>query len=110
MKGLSSADDLSSEGNADLVFVQKVLLKDVSELSNFIDRSQLLASLGGYFIYCHQSWVAFIKVIHSRENKPLLIEFFLSATKERTDAMKTFIVKYIKKHSNLLIVKTRHTR
>lgn len=44
--------------------VQKVLLKDVPELSNHIDRSQLTAPLGGYLIYCHQSWVSFIKVIY----------------------------------------------
>lgn len=43
--------------------LQKVLLKDVSELSNHIDRSQLTAPLGGYLLYCHQSWVSFIKVI-----------------------------------------------
>lgn len=42
---------------------KKVLLKEVSELSNYIDRSQLPASLGGYLMYCHQSWVAFIKEI-----------------------------------------------
>ncbi|XP_029902975.1 uncharacterized protein LOC115356102 isoform X2 [Myripristis murdjan] len=42
---------------------KKVLLKEVSELSSHIDRSQLTASLGGYLIYCHQSWVAFIKEI-----------------------------------------------
>ncbi|KAG7258158.1 hypothetical protein CRUP_031583 [Coryphaenoides rupestris] len=40
-----------------------VLLKDVSELSNCIDRSQLPPCLGGYFMYCHPSWVAFIKEI-----------------------------------------------
>ncbi|XP_028460278.1 uncharacterized protein LOC114572744 isoform X2 [Perca flavescens] len=42
---------------------KKVLLKETSELSNYIDRSQLTAALGGYLIYCHQSWVAFIKEI-----------------------------------------------
>ncbi|KAL7388120.1 hypothetical protein ABVT39_007529 [Epinephelus coioides] len=45
------------------VSFKKVLLKEISELSNYIDRSQLTASLGGYFIYCHQSWVAFVKEI-----------------------------------------------
>ncbi|CAN9507602.1 unnamed protein product [Ophioblennius macclurei] len=40
---------------------KKVLLKEVPELSNHIDRSQLPASLGGYLMYCHQSWVAFVK-------------------------------------------------
>ncbi|XP_071334457.1 uncharacterized protein [Trachinotus anak] len=43
---------------------KKVFLKEISELSNYIDRSQLTASLGGYLIYCHQSWVSFIKEIH----------------------------------------------
>ncbi|XP_073349468.1 uncharacterized protein [Pagrus major] len=42
---------------------KKVLLKEISELSNYIDRSQLTVPLGGYFIYCHQSWAAFIKEI-----------------------------------------------
>ncbi|XP_031722168.1 uncharacterized protein LOC116393742 [Anarrhichthys ocellatus] len=42
---------------------KKVLLKEIPELSNYIDRSQLTASLGGYLVYCHQSWVAFIKEI-----------------------------------------------
>ncbi|XP_041660757.1 uncharacterized protein LOC121521087 [Cheilinus undulatus] len=42
---------------------KKVLLKEISELSNHIDRSQLTAPLGGYLVYCHQSWVAFIKEI-----------------------------------------------
>ncbi|KAI9517156.1 hypothetical protein NQZ68_008412 [Dissostichus eleginoides] len=42
---------------------KKVLLKEISELSNYIDRSQLTPSLGGYLMYCHQSWVAFIKEV-----------------------------------------------
>ncbi|XP_034060407.1 uncharacterized protein KIAA1755 homolog [Gymnodraco acuticeps] len=42
---------------------KKVLLKEISELSNYIDRSQLTPSLGGYLVYCHQSWVAFIKEV-----------------------------------------------
>ncbi|XP_033932068.1 uncharacterized protein [Pseudochaenichthys georgianus] len=42
---------------------KKVLLKEISELSNYIDRSQLMPSLGGYLVYCHQSWVAFIKEV-----------------------------------------------
>ncbi|XP_037305125.2 uncharacterized protein LOC119194817 [Pungitius pungitius] len=42
----------------------KVLLKEIPELSNHIDRSQLTASLGGYLVYCHHSWVAFIKEIN----------------------------------------------
>ncbi|XP_059212986.1 uncharacterized protein LOC131991549 [Centropristis striata] len=45
------------------VSFKKVLLKEISELYNYIDRSQLPASLGGYLIYCHKSWVAFIKEI-----------------------------------------------
>ncbi|XP_035534960.1 proto-oncogene DBL [Morone saxatilis] len=45
------------------VSLKKVLLKEISELSNYIDRSQLTPPLGGYLIYCHQSWVAFIKEI-----------------------------------------------
>lgn len=69
--------------NTDLIFVQKVLLKDVSELSNYIDRSQLTAPLGGYLIYCHQSWVAFIKVILYLENViPLSVALLLSASIE----------------------------
>lgn len=48
--------------NIHLVFVQKILLKEISELSNYIDKSQLPSSLGGYLIYCHQSWVSFVKV------------------------------------------------
>lgn len=48
--------------NIHLVFVQKILLKEISELSNYIDKSQLPSSLGGYLIYCHQSWVYFVKV------------------------------------------------
>ncbi|KAI4876945.1 hypothetical protein NFI96_018315, partial [Prochilodus magdalenae] len=38
-----------------------VLLKEVCELWNYIDRSQLTSSLGGYLIYCHGSWVSFVK-------------------------------------------------
>ncbi|XP_076872787.1 uncharacterized protein LOC143522807 isoform X2 [Brachyhypopomus gauderio] len=38
-----------------------IFIKDVFELSNYIDRSQLTTSLGGYLVYCHKSWVAFIK-------------------------------------------------
>ncbi|KAM8826865.1 uncharacterized protein ACB058_020002 isoform 2-T2 [Synchiropus picturatus] len=44
--------------------LKKVLLKEVSQLSNYIDRSQLTAALGGYLVYCHHSWVAFIKEIY----------------------------------------------
>ncbi|KAG7460645.1 hypothetical protein MATL_G00200960 [Megalops atlanticus] len=42
---------------------KRVFLKEISELPNYIDRSQLTATLGGYLIYCHQSWVTFIKEI-----------------------------------------------
>ncbi|KAJ8008918.1 hypothetical protein DPEC_G00083410 [Dallia pectoralis] len=42
---------------------KRILLKEVFELSNHIDRSQLPASLGGYLVYCHRSWVTFIKEI-----------------------------------------------
>ncbi|CAJ1077516.1 uncharacterized protein LOC117823778 [Xyrichtys novacula] len=42
---------------------KKVFLKEISELSNHIDRSQLTVPLGGYLIYCHQSWVTFVKEI-----------------------------------------------
>ncbi|KAL7872636.1 hypothetical protein SRHO_G00076190 [Serrasalmus rhombeus] len=42
-----------------------VLLKEVCELWNYIDRSQLTAGLGGYLIYCHSSWVSFVKEIDS---------------------------------------------
>ncbi|XP_072532809.1 uncharacterized protein [Salminus brasiliensis] len=42
-----------------------VFLKEVCELWNYIDRSQLTASLGGYLVYCHSSWVSFVKEIDS---------------------------------------------
>lgn len=57
----------------DLVLLQKVLLKEIPELSNYIDRSQLTAQLGGYLIYCHRSWVAFIKVIIDLFSKDVLL-------------------------------------
>uniref|UniRef100_A0A3P9L3Z6 Uncharacterized LOC101162803 n=1 Tax=Oryzias latipes TaxID=8090 RepID=A0A3P9L3Z6_ORYLA len=44
---------------------RKILLKEIQELSNYIDRSQLPVSLGGYLRYSHQSWVSFIKEIDS---------------------------------------------
>ncbi|MBN3301750.1 ACT protein, partial [Amia calva] len=43
--------------------VKCVLVKEVFELSNYIDPSQLTAALGGYLVYCHTSWVQFIKEI-----------------------------------------------
>ncbi|XP_055088376.1 uncharacterized protein si:ch211-241j12.4 [Periophthalmus magnuspinnatus] len=55
---------------------KKVLLKDVFELSNYIDRSQLMASLGGYLVYCHQSWAVFIKEMDVFE------EHFVSVVKQ----------------------------
>ncbi|XP_040920128.1 uncharacterized protein LOC121199473 [Toxotes jaculatrix] len=62
---------------------KKVLLKEVSELSNYIDRSQLMASLGGYLIYCHQSWVAFIKEIDA------FVQEFLSVVQRLPSSIST---------------------
>ncbi|XP_048842096.1 uncharacterized protein LOC125714966 isoform X2 [Brienomyrus brachyistius] len=42
---------------------KSVFLKEVFELYNYIDRSQLTPELGGYLVYCHQSWVTFLKEI-----------------------------------------------
>ncbi|XP_041951224.1 uncharacterized protein LOC121711587 isoform X4 [Alosa sapidissima] len=42
---------------------KRIFLKEVFELYNYIDRSQLTPSLGGYLIYSHGSWVTFIKEI-----------------------------------------------
>ncbi|XP_034017563.1 uncharacterized protein LOC117502613 isoform X4 [Thalassophryne amazonica] len=42
---------------------KRVVVKDVAELSVYIDRSQLPASLGGYLVYSHRSWVDFMKEI-----------------------------------------------
>ncbi|KAJ3606230.1 hypothetical protein NHX12_025750, partial [Muraenolepis orangiensis] len=53
---------------------KKVLLKDVSELSNCVDRSQLPQCLGGYFLFSHPSWVAFVKEID------VFLQEFLSVT------------------------------
>ncbi|XP_015246106.1 PREDICTED: uncharacterized protein KIAA1755-like [Cyprinodon variegatus] len=50
-----------------------VLLKDIPELWNYIDRSQLPASLGGYFLYCHKSWVSFIKEIDAFDKEFLSV-------------------------------------
>ncbi|XP_077076435.1 uncharacterized protein LOC143729200 isoform X2 [Siphateles boraxobius] len=54
---------LSSSGSKQRrpVLFRNIFLKEVFELSNYIDRSQLPSSLGGYLIYCHQSWAAFVK-------------------------------------------------
>ncbi|XP_067884686.1 probable guanine nucleotide exchange factor MCF2L2 [Heterodontus francisci] len=38
-----------------------VLLNEVFELYNYIDRSQLTSDLGGYLIYQHEAWVHFRK-------------------------------------------------
>ncbi|XP_067272718.1 guanine nucleotide exchange factor DBS isoform X2 [Pseudorasbora parva] len=43
------------------VLFRRIFLKEVFELSNYIDRSQLPPNLGGYLIYCHHSWVTFVK-------------------------------------------------
>ncbi|MCI4395622.1 hypothetical protein PGIGA_G00194210 [Pangasianodon gigas] len=45
--------------------VKCVFLREVFELCNYVDRSQLTANLGGYFIYSHESWVSFIKEMDS---------------------------------------------
>ncbi|KAM7394944.1 hypothetical protein PAMA_006604 [Pampus argenteus] len=62
---------------------KKVLLKEVSDLSNYIDRSQLPASLGGYLIYCHHSWVAFIKEIDA------FVQQFLSVVQRLPSCIST---------------------
>lgn len=65
------------------VCFKKVLLTEVFELSKYIDRSQLMASLGGYFIYCHQSWVAFIKEIDA------FVQDFLSVVQRLPSCIST---------------------
>ncbi|XP_051880140.1 uncharacterized protein LOC127574807 isoform X2 [Pristis pectinata] len=40
-----------------------VLLNEIYELFNYIDRSQLTSDLGGYLIYQHKAWVHFRKEI-----------------------------------------------
>ncbi|CAL8316333.1 unnamed protein product [Boreogadus saida] len=62
---------------------KKVLLKDVAELSNYIDRSQLPPCLGGYFMYHHASWVAFIKEID------LFLQEFLSVVQRLPTCIST---------------------
>ncbi|XP_056436727.1 uncharacterized protein LOC130374150 isoform X1 [Gadus chalcogrammus] len=62
---------------------KKVLLKDVAELSNYIDRSQLPPCLGGYFMYHHPSWVAFIKEID------LFLQEFLSVVQRLPTCIST---------------------
>ncbi|XP_045915964.1 uncharacterized protein LOC123977384 [Micropterus dolomieu] len=66
--------------------VKKILLKEISELSIYIDRSQLTASLGGYLIYCHQSWVAFIKEIDA------FVQEFLSVVQRLPSCISTLQV------------------
>ncbi|RXN06161.1 Actin cytoplasmic [Labeo rohita] len=55
------------------VLFKRIFLKEVFELSNYIDRSQLTSGLGGYLIYCHNSWVAFVKEIDSFVQEFLLV-------------------------------------
>ncbi|XP_039522114.1 uncharacterized protein LOC120475491 isoform X2 [Pimephales promelas] len=55
------------------VLFRHIFLKEVFELSNYIDRSQLPSSLGGYLIYCHQSWAAFVKVMDAFVQEFLLV-------------------------------------
>uniref|UniRef100_A0A671TZD3 Si:ch211-241j12.3 n=1 Tax=Sparus aurata TaxID=8175 RepID=A0A671TZD3_SPAAU len=62
---------------------KKVLLKEISELSNYIDRSQLTVPLGGYFIYCHRSWAAFIKEID------VFVQEFLSVVQRLPSCIST---------------------
>ncbi|XP_060769499.1 uncharacterized protein LOC132876470 isoform X2 [Neoarius graeffei] len=45
--------------------VKCVFLREVFELCNYVDRSQLTPDLGGYFIYSHESWVSFIREMES---------------------------------------------
>uniref|UniRef100_A0AAY4DFG1 CRAL-TRIO domain-containing protein n=1 Tax=Denticeps clupeoides TaxID=299321 RepID=A0AAY4DFG1_9TELE len=52
---------------------KRVVLKELFELSNHIDRSQLTASLGGYLVYCHRSWVTFVKEIDAFVQEFLLV-------------------------------------
>ncbi|KPP73753.1 hypothetical protein Z043_107143 [Scleropages formosus] len=42
---------------------KQIFLKEIFELCNYIDRSQLTADFGGYLVYCHHSWVVFLKEI-----------------------------------------------
>ncbi|XP_069017670.1 uncharacterized protein [Embiotoca jacksoni] len=62
---------------------KKVLLKELPELSNYIDRSQLPPSLGGYLVYCHHSWVAFIKEIDA------FVQDFLSVVQRLPSCIST---------------------
>ncbi|XP_029589824.1 uncharacterized protein LOC115174932 isoform X1 [Salmo trutta] len=62
---------------------KRVLLKGVFDLSNYIDRSQLTASLGGYLVYCHRSWVTFIKEIDG------FVQEFLSVVQRLPSSIST---------------------
>ncbi|XP_052443188.1 uncharacterized protein LOC127984526 [Carassius gibelio] len=55
------------------VLFKRVFVKEVFELSNYIDRSQLPSSLGGYLVYCHKSWVAFVKEMDAFVQEFLLV-------------------------------------
>ncbi|CDQ70039.1 unnamed protein product [Oncorhynchus mykiss] len=61
----------------------RVLLKAVFDLSNYIDRSQLTASLGGYLVYCHRSWVTFVKEIDG------FVQEFLSVVQRLPSSIST---------------------
>lgn len=74
---------LLAPSKCNTVSFKKVLLKEISELSNYIDRSQLIASLGGYLIYCHKSWVAFIKEIDT------FVQEFLSVVQRLPSCIST---------------------
>lgn len=58
---------LWSSSKSQPVIFKKVLLKELFELSNYIDRSQLPATLGGYFVHRHESWAVFTKEMDAFE-------------------------------------------
>uniref|UniRef100_A0A674E6Q5 Si:ch211-241j12.3 n=3 Tax=Salmo trutta TaxID=8032 RepID=A0A674E6Q5_SALTR len=62
---------------------KRVLLKEVFELSNYIDRSQLTAALGGYLVYCHLSCVTFIREIDA------FVQEFLSVVQRLPSCIST---------------------
>ncbi|XP_071268338.1 uncharacterized protein [Salvelinus alpinus] len=62
---------------------KRVLLKEVFELSNYIDRSQLTAALGGYLVYCHRSCVTFIREIDA------FVQEFLSVVQRLPSCIST---------------------
>ncbi|XP_027895755.1 uncharacterized protein LOC114158457 isoform X1 [Xiphophorus couchianus] len=65
---------------------RNILLKEIPELWNSIDRSQLPASLGGYFLYCHSSWVSFMKEIDG------FVQKFLSVVQRLPSCISTLQV------------------